>query len=1115
MEGKYKEAFASLNRQQRQAVEAIEGPVLVLAGPGTGKTQLISTRVGYLLQKTDTPADAILLLTFTEAGVESMRQRLNDLIGRPSYDVQLSTYHAFGGEIFRRYPDYFEGAELTLLEELGADSLLRGIISKLPYSDPLKFADTYINDLKSFISEAKRALLEPADIEAIAKDNLRFISRINRGSRAQLNALSTVSKKTVPQFEALLESLTAYINEELAGGVLPLVRYAQGELASALEYFDQHAKTTLLTDWKRHWLARDADGNYIFDGRRQNERLRSAAGIYRKYQMQLRRQRLYDYDDMIIRAIEALEANPELRYSLAERYSYIMLDEFQDTNPAQFRLVQLLSDHPVHEGRPNVLAVGDDDQAIYAFQGADHANMASFIRHYRDVRIISLKQNYRSAAAILKTAAGISSQIQSRLVGEFQGASKELEAAAQSLPEDPLIQMREFISDAAQYDWVATQIAQLVKAKIKPSQIAVLAPKHRYLAELLPYLSQHKLPVAYERRENILDEPVVHQLEQMARLSVAIADGDERLSNHLWPEVLSYEFWKVPVENIWQISWQSRGSQEPWTSILLNDELLRPVASFFMKLSTLLGLTGLQQQLDILIGMPGAAAEHKLPIDSPLYGYYFSKPDSETDARNFIEMISDLNILRSRLEEWRLNASESAGLRALVEFIEGHRAANINVLNSSPYHDSDDAINLMTAYGAKGREFQVVFIIAAIDEVWGSASRNQGYRLSLPANLSFIRYQGASEDERLRLLYVAATRARTRLYFTSYRQDLAGKAATRLKYLDVKEEGGELTSATLPAGFNRVVADESETIGLTAAADYWQRQHLPPFKSSLREALAPRLENYKLSATDLNSFTDIINRGPDIFFIRCLLRFTGTPGVADSFGTAIHSTLRFAGSILAKEGRLPTAERLIEIFKIQLGKVDLPPDEFENLSRRGSDSLRAWLAQKGKDLKPSDRYEYDFQTENSRLSDVRLSGKVDRMIIDEKRRQITVVDYKTGRAYDKWQPGIVKLHMYKQQLAFYKLLIENSTRFRKYKVEKAVIEFVEPDEEGRIRQLELAYDEDGINHTVGLIKAAWGAIQSLLLPDTSSYPPTMAGIRQFEKDLIAAQVKTKTGPSSR
>src|SRR5205085_9333447 len=129
----------------------------------------------------------------------------------------------------------------------------------------------------------------------------------------------------------------------------------------------------------------------------------------------LRRQMLYDYDDMILRAIDALESNPELKYSLAERYSYIMLDEFQDTNPAQFKLVQLLTDHPVHEGRPNILAVGDDDQAIYAFQGADHTNMATFINHYRDVKTISLEQNYRSWEDLVQTDNNIVDQIESSL----------------------------------------------------------------------------------------------------------------------------------------------------------------------------------------------------------------------------------------------------------------------------------------------------------------------------------------------------------------------------------------------------------------------------------------------------------------------------------------------------------------------------------------------------------------------------------------------------------------------------------------------------------------------------------------------------------------------------
>lgn len=1103
MDKRFKEAFAGLNGEQRKAVTALDGPVLVLAGPGTGKTQLISTRVGHILQTTDTPPEAILLLTFTEAGVDAMRERLDKLIGRPAYDIQLSTYHAFGGEIFRRYPSYFEDADLRLVEELGADSLLRQIISKLPYSNSLKFADNYVDDLKRFISDSKRALLSPDDVSIVAKDNLKFLKIATEGCRADLSKLSTISKKSVPAFRKMLSALAEIPAPNLPDNVMPLAQSAQGELEVALEFFDKNSKTTLLTEWKRYWLDRDARGNLIFSGQRLNQRLDAAAGIYRQYQKKLLEQHLYDYDDMILRAIDALETNKELKFSLAEKYSYIMLDEFQDTNPAQFKLIKLLTDHPVHEGRPNILAVGDDDQAIYAFQGADHANMAAFARHYKEVRIISLKNNYRSHPELIETGQNIAEQITGRLHKQFKGIKKELASASIDLPEPPSIEMREFTSDAAQYQWVSEEIEKLINQKIPAAEIAVLAPKHRYLVTLMPYLARKKLPVRYERRENILDEPLVRQLEQMSRLVVALAEGDEVLANSLWPEVLSYDFWKVPTERIWSISWQSRQTNEPWTAILLNDEALNHIAAFFIRLASLLPSTTIEQQLDALTGSPGITAELKLPQESPLYSYYFSKPESSENPLLFSKLISDLNILRSRLRDWRRDTNEHLGLRAFVGFIEGHRAANLNILNTSPYFETADALNLLTAYGAKGREFRIVFILASIDEVWGNASRNQGYRLALPANLSYIRYQGASEDERLRLLYVATTRARTRLYFNSYKQDLAGKPATRLKYLNIIEsEKGEPEARTLPKKFRRVIEDESESISLQAAISYWTDRHLPPFKPKLIDVLQPRLKSYQLSATDLNHFINIVRFGPDDFFMKCLLYFPGAPTVNDGFGTAVHNSLSAAGRILKTEGHLPSETRLKDIFKAQLGRIDLPADELVNLEQRGQDSLKAWLKQSGPGLNSSDLYEYSFQSEGASLDRVKLKGKIDRMIIDEKRRKITVVDYKTGRPYGKWRNDVIKLHIFQHQLAIYKLLIENSARYRKYSVDKGIIEFVEPDEVGKIIRLELNYETEQVERTARIAKAVWRHIHSLEFPDVSPYPPTLAGIRQFEEDLI-------------
>lgn len=1099
----FNEVFESLNRQQREAVETIDGPVLVVAGPGTGKTQLIGARVGYILQQTDTPADAILLLTFTESGVQAMRERLNRLAGRAAYDIQISTYHAFGGEIFRRYPEYFEGVQLNLIEELRADSLLREIIAKLPYSSPLKFADNYINDLKSFISESKRALLSPDDIETIALNNLGFIERANKAWRPALLNLAMVSKKSVPIFEQLLSGLGVYGGQKLPRDVLPLARYAQGELESALDYFHQSGKTGQLTEWKKHWLAKNEAGEHIVDGRTLNERLLASAGLYRRYQQILSAQHLYDYDDMILQAIDALQHNKELKYGLAERYNYIMLDEFQDTNPAQFRLVELLTDHRVHEGRPNVLAVGDDDQAIYAFQGAEHANMALFAKTYRDVKVISLGENYRSQPEVIETSANIASQIQTRLHQEVLGVKKQLIAANKDLPEPPTIEVREFISDTAQHDWLASEIAKLVKSGLPPSRIAVLAPKHRYLEPLLPYLADRQLKVFYERRENVLDEPLIHQLEQMSRLVLALADADESLANSLWVEVLSYEFWDIPTERIWQINWQSRESHQPLTAILLNDENLQSIASFFLRLASLLPLTTLEQQLDILMGLTQPSEDLKLPSVSPIYEYYFSKQRSEESAQSFVKLISDLNVLRSRLREWLVNHRRPAGLREFIEFTDGYRAAGINILNTSPYHETHEAINLLTAYGAKGREFQAVFIVAGLDEVWGSSSRNQGHRIGLPANLSYIRYQGASEDERLRLLYVAVTRAMTRLYISSYKQDLAGKNYTRLKYLNIDEtENGILNSAIAPSSFSKIISDESEVLSLSAARNYWADRHLPPLDTELKDVLAPRLQRYQLSATDLGKFIDIISYGPDAFFMESLLQFPKAPVITDAFGTAVHNSLRFAGNIFITEGQLPSIRQLSDIFNTQLNRVELPLDTQNNLQERGKAALKAWLAQRGSNLAKTDRFEFDFRNEGSAIGDVRLSGKVDRLVVDEKRRKITVVDYKTGKPYAKWQASIPKLHKIKLQIYFYKFLVESSARFRGYEVEKGIVEFVEPDESGRINQLVLDYEKEELKRIAALANAVWQMTKNLEFPNVSGYQPNLAGIREFEADLI-------------
>src|SRR5581483_1995382 len=385
---RYKEALNQLNKAQRRAVDQLDGPVLVIAGPGTGKTQLLTTRIAHILETTDVLPENILCLTFTESGVAAMRERLSSLIpGKAAYDVAISTYHAFGNDLIRRWPDYFMSfSDRQPVDELGIDSILRELISDLPYGDPLKFADNYMHDVRSFISDCKQAGLLPEAVRTITQHNSAFIDKAAPLVSRILGPMPRMSKASIGLFSQLLSELDKLDHQEIVPveRVAALSSLAITSLRAALEAAAEVGNQKPLTGWKNDWLEKDQNNNLTFAGKRAQQKLLSAADIYERYVAELTARGFYDYNDMILESIKALKAHDDFRFSLQERYLYILLDEFQDTNGAQFQLVRLLTDNPVSEGRPDILAVGDDDQAIYAFQGADYSNMADFQRLYRD-----------------------------------------------------------------------------------------------------------------------------------------------------------------------------------------------------------------------------------------------------------------------------------------------------------------------------------------------------------------------------------------------------------------------------------------------------------------------------------------------------------------------------------------------------------------------------------------------------------------------------------------------------------------------------------------------------------------------------------------------------------
>jgi len=1108
VQGFFKRAYSELNEAQKLAVDTIDGPVLVVAGPGTGKTQLLTTRVANILDKTDTMPANILCLTFTDSAAINMRQRLTNIIGKAAYDVNISTYHAFGSELIRRYPEYFiASADLKPVDDLTIDACLRDILKRLPYSNPLRH-DIFLRDIKVFISDCKRALLTPKDVDSIAYENSQFIESATKLVRIHLANLAKVSKASVPLFEKLMSDTAKLPKTAPNANVVSLQVMWQQQLETAIQFFSETGKTNELTKWKITWLAKDDKGGFIAAGQDQVKKLISAATIYERYLSELTRLGVYDYDDMILKAIRGLEKHAELRYTLQEQYLYVLMDEFQDTNEAQARLIELLTDNPVNEGRPNVLAVGDDDQAIYAFQGANYSHMLNFYERYRNVLVVALTANYRSHPDILSLAEGAVNQIEQRLHSYFPQADKHLIAMAKTIPAKADVSRYEFPSDLAQNAWVAKRIAELIKKGSTASDIAVLAPKHEYLEALVPFLHHQNLPVHYEKRENVLDDIVVRELVTMSRLILALSARDHTRVDSLWPEVLSYRFWHLATEELWRLSWEAADKHANWTDVLCQHDETKPIALFFIRLSQLAAAEPMEQLLDFLIGTESVDLSLSESWCSPFYEYYFGALKTETgNTADLWQLLSNLTVVRQRLREYRANELKPLSLNDFVEFVDAHQAADIKILNTNPHQEATDAVELMTVYKAKGQEFDTVILLAFSDEVWGTKARNLGSRLSLPENLRFIRYSGTTEDERLRLLYVALTRAKTKLYLTSYTSNYTGRMTTRLKYLDEHEnEAGETISPLLPSAQQKIKQDNVTLPTLPELTVYWQHQHFQAAtQPKLKALLASRLEHFQLSPTELNTFVDVTNDGPTTFFTKSLLRFPVAPTPAGQYGSAIHETLEWLPLYLKEHSRLPSVRQATQFFETRLAAKRLVEPQATLLRERGREALSFYLSQRIGTIKPSNITEYNFRNEGVFIDKAHLNGKIDKLITEPKTKTLTIVDYKTGKSYRLWARE-VKLHIYRQQLYFYKLLVEHSHTFAGYRVKDAYLEFVEPDGDGEIRELHLSFDSELANRTEQLIKAVWQHIVQLNLPDVSGYSSDLKGIEQFEQDLIDGKI---------
>ncbi|HSW85836.1 MAG TPA: ATP-dependent DNA helicase [Candidatus Saccharimonadales bacterium] len=1119
MTPEFQAAYKQLNNAQRQAVDAIEGPVLVVAGPGTGKTQLLSMRAANILRLTDTAPNNILCLTFTDNAARNMRERLESIIGQSAFHVAIYTFHSFGSDIINRYPDYFLKRQLLQqVDELGRYELLREIFDQLPHSNPLsiKVGDDFIflKDTLNAISWFKQNALSPLELHKIIKNNNLFFESL-KSALADTFAI-TPSTKFLASYTHLLNKMSKQKSGLYYFGFPDYATECTADLAKALKNTDAKGRyAPAITAWRNAWCQKDAAGHHIFkDSGRNSRKIQAVANVYQKLLDSMSAKGLYDFDDMIMETVHAMESNDDLKLNLQERFQYVLVDEFQDTNKAQLRMMTSLGDNPINQERPNIMAVGDDDQAIFSFQGAEASNMGIFVRQYKNPILITLNENYRSTDQILDAGFSVAEQISDRFEAFIPDNHKALEAKASYKFHN--LQKLDFHSELAQYGWIAEQVSILLNEGIRPESVSIIAPRHRYLERLMPYLGNLSIPIAYERRENILDAPIIVQLLSMAELVVAIAENRQDAVDGLISKVLSFDFWEISAQDLIDVSLHCYNNNLHWLAVLpkYKNIKLKSIVAWFLELAKQGTLEPLEYILDQFMGtVPGSALnelEHieikiapkpnKSSFVSPMRYYYFNLKRYDNSTAEYLTLLGQLSSLRQHLRAWKPN--QMLYINDLAEFASLHHAAKIKIIDSNPHTQTTNAVQVMTAYKAKGLEFDAVFVINAQDEIWGPTSRTRSPGITMPKNLP-IEPASDRDNDKLRLLFVAMTRAKHSLYITGYTHDLSNKLSPGLSFLNTlkfKQAIKETRFIEKPAS--------AQAIEILSTDWAYRFRQIIADKPTLFE---PILERYKLNVTHLNNFVDVTQNGPEYFLMHNLLRFPEAPTPSAAYGDAVHKTLQWGHVNLLASGKLPSIAKMQAFFVDSLDRKHLKLTENKRLKRRGQDAIKLYIEQRGYLFKSQDIVEQSFENEGAKIGSAHITGKIDKISLNSI-VGASVIDFKTGKPALSWQGKDdyekLKLHKYRQQLLFYKILIENSATYRgNSTVSMGKLDFVEASERGQLEpNLQLNFVSSEILTFIRLVESVWSHITQLNFPDVSKYPKNTRGLLQFEQDLIDGKV---------
>jgi DNA helicase-2/ATP-dependent DNA helicase PcrA len=929
-----------LNTEQKRAVTHDQGPLLIVAGAGTGKTTVLINRLAYLIIEKKISTEEILLLTFTEKAAGEMEERADKILPYGYVDLWINTFHSFGERLLRDHAlDIGLSADFKLLSETEQWVLIKKNLAlfNLDYYQPLGNPTKFISEL------------------------LRHFSRLKD------------------------ENISA----------AEYLKYAE-----ELDY----NKDNKLSKYKKSGNTEDS---------LEADRIKELANAYHTYNKLLLENNYLDFGDLIVYTLKLLTERPNILKYYQKKFKYIMVDEFQDTNWAQYELVKLLA-----SPKNNLVVVGDDDQAIYKFRGASLSNIMQFKDDYKKATELVLTENYRSRQDILDCAYKFIQNNNPNRLEEKLKINKRLVAKGEVVKKnisEPAVNFYNFETATNEISFVSQKISELYEfgkktgEEITWSDFAILVRANDTADAYVKELSRRDIPNQFMSWRGLYYKPLILDILAYLRLL------DNYHESSALFRVLNMDIFKVSHLDLVTIN--KMAARKVWSlyEALKNIDAIAGVSAVSYK--------NINKLLNLLAQHSLLVATEK-PTKIFLQFAYDSGLLKNLDRDRDLEFFSYLNQFYQKIK--RLEESEpDLRLKDFLMAINLELEAGETGALKLDFADSE-TVKIMTVHGAKGLEFKYVFLVNLVDKKFPTIAR--GEKISLPDALVREKVTVSADthlEEERRLFYVAATRAKESLFLTGAKDYGGLRAKKPSRFIDEMNISNSLVPEIELAQKNEFLRD----------LHYFNTRELEATDKKLPAEKYPLPE--KFSFSQLAAFSTC----PLQYKFAFVLKIPASSDKASLiFGRVLHNTLyNFLLPILSERRQMqadlfsnldPAAgklkkqavsdllseKRLLEIYE-EFWQADGYKDKEErgNYKKKGINVLKKFWS--------------DFSATSPReilFLEKRFSFKVDSDIIkgaiDRVDKQadgtLEIIDYKTGKPKTKLD------FSEKRQLILYQIFLE-------------------------------------------------------------------------------------------